>query len=90
MRISQAVLSAIGGLAFLLAGCSTAFETPTTLSSDAQLVPGERRLVPVMEYADGGTLAQQVLAQRTHRGPKWIERSRQWIFQLVVWFRSRR
>lgn len=57
MRMSQAVLPAIGGLAFLLAGCSTAFETPTTLSNDAQLVPGERRLVPVMEYADGEALA---------------------------------
>jgi len=57
MRMSRSALPVIGGAALLLAGCSTAFETPTTLSSDAQLVPGERRLVPVMEYADGEALS---------------------------------
>ena len=41
----------------LSTACSTAFETPSTLSRDDLMVPGERRLVPVLEYADGEALA---------------------------------
>ena len=40
-----------------MAGCSTRFETPTELTSTERLVSGERRLVPVLEYADGEALA---------------------------------
>jgi|GEM_PF-1716536 len=43
--------------ALCLGACSTAFETPTSLSRDDRLSAGERRLVPVMEYADGEALA---------------------------------
>ncbi|OLF78297.1 hypothetical protein AWH62_15805 [Maricaulis sp. W15] len=40
------------------AACSTSFETPTTLSSSAHLVAGERRLLAVEEFADPAALAQ--------------------------------
>ena len=51
-------ISLICGLAGLaLAGCSTSFETPTGLSDTTRLSEGERRLVPVLEYADGAALA---------------------------------
>jgi hypothetical protein len=45
------------GALLLLAGCSTAFQTPSSLSRDDRLSEGERRLVPVLEYADGAALA---------------------------------
>nr|WP_238934596.1 DUF3313 family protein [Maricaulis parjimensis] len=40
-----------------MAGCSTRFETPSELTSTDRLVSGERRLVPVLEFADGEALA---------------------------------
>lgn len=55
MRISLSILLGAGAIA--LAGCSTAFETPTSLTTADRLSVGERRLVPVMEYADGEALA---------------------------------
>ncbi|WP_138514010.1 DUF3313 family protein [Maricaulis alexandrii] len=56
MRFSIICLPAIVA-GCLLAGCSTRFETPTELTSTERLVSGERRLVPVLEYADGEALA---------------------------------
>ncbi len=56
MRIPSIFLPVlVSGL--VLAGCSTRFETPTELTSTDRLVSGERRLVPVLEYADGQALA---------------------------------
>ena len=54
---SLSAILAIGAAGLSLAACSTAFETPTSLTRDDRLVEGERRLVPVMEYADGEALA---------------------------------
>lgn len=57
MRVPSIAVPAAAGAALLLAGCSTAFETPSTLTRSDRMVEGERRLVPVMEYADGDALA---------------------------------
>lgn len=58
MKVSTAcaILTACAAGLFSTA-CSTAFETASTLSREDLLVPGERRLVPVLEYADGEVLA---------------------------------
>lgn len=50
-------MMAVAAAAFSAAGCSTAFEAPTSLTRSDRLNAGERRLVPVMEYADGEALA---------------------------------
>lgn len=54
---SLAAMLAVAAAALFLTACSTAFETPTSLTRSDRLSEGERRLVPVMEYADGEALA---------------------------------